>query len=215
MLELHRWLCLHALPLCLAEKPELDEITLERVLEELETMCYENMNIAIETEEGLGIEYDEDVVCDVCRSPEGEDGNEMVFCDKCNVCVHQVSPGVAALGSLLIPLWYPPPLRSSHPHPSPPLGCCRLLLSFPPGSQVQLQWSGDSSGVLDSWQRENLLYLLSYPQPFITAHRNTQPEVELPIPPYCLVSVILYFMSPRPSICLFFFTPFIEPQWDF
>lgn len=61
------------------------------MLEELETVCYENMNIAIETEEGLGIEYDEDVVCDVCRSPEGEDGNEMVFCDKCNVCVHQVS----------------------------------------------------------------------------------------------------------------------------
>lgn len=74
-----------------SEKPELDEFTLERVLEELETLCYENMNIAIETEEGLGIEYDEDVVCDVCRSPEGEDGNEMVFCDKCNVCVHQVS----------------------------------------------------------------------------------------------------------------------------
>lgn len=69
----------------------MDEFTLERVLEELETLCYENMNVAIETEEGLGIEYDEDVVCDVCRSPEGEDGNEMVFCDKCNVCVHQVS----------------------------------------------------------------------------------------------------------------------------
>ncbi|KAG8128613.1 hypothetical protein E2320_015427 [Naja naja] len=71
----------------------MDEFTLERVLEELETVCYENMNVAIETEEGLGIEYDEDVVCDVCRSPEGEDGNEMVFCDKCNVCVHQVSIG--------------------------------------------------------------------------------------------------------------------------
>ncbi|OXB76696.1 UNVERIFIED_CONTAM: hypothetical protein H355_008735 [Colinus virginianus] len=80
--------------MCPAEKPELDEITLERVLEELETMCYENMNIAIETEEGLGIEYDEDVVCDVCRSPEGEDGNEMVFCDKCNVCVHQACYGI-------------------------------------------------------------------------------------------------------------------------
>uniref|UniRef100_A0A8C3FM43 Jade family PHD finger 2 n=1 Tax=Chrysemys picta bellii TaxID=8478 RepID=A0A8C3FM43_CHRPI len=76
------------------EKPPLDEITLERVLEELETMCYENMNSAIETEEGLGIEYDEDVVCDVCRSPEGEDGNEMVFCDKCNVCVHQACYGI-------------------------------------------------------------------------------------------------------------------------
>lgn len=60
---------------------------------ELESTCEEKMRQAIETEEGLGIEYDEDVVCDVCRSPEGEDGNEMVFCDKCNVCVHQVRNG--------------------------------------------------------------------------------------------------------------------------
>ena len=70
--------------------PELDELTMECVLVELESVCEEKMRQAIETEEGLGIEYDEDVVCDVCRSPEGEDGNEMVFCDKCNVCVHQV-----------------------------------------------------------------------------------------------------------------------------
>lgn len=70
--------------------PELDELTMESVLVELESVCEEKMRQAIETEEGLGIEYDEDVVCDVCRSPEGEDGNEMVFCDKCNVCVHQV-----------------------------------------------------------------------------------------------------------------------------
>lgn len=70
--------------------PELDELTMEQVLVELESQCEENMQEAIRAEEGLGIEYDEDVVCDVCRSPEGEDGNEMVFCDKCNVCVHQV-----------------------------------------------------------------------------------------------------------------------------
>uniref|UniRef100_A0A8D1NXN0 Jade family PHD finger 2 n=2 Tax=Sus scrofa TaxID=9823 RepID=A0A8D1NXN0_PIG len=76
------------------ERPELDELTLERVLEELETTCHQNMARAIETQEGLGIEYDEDVVCDVCRSPEGEDGNEMVFCDKCNVCVHQACYGI-------------------------------------------------------------------------------------------------------------------------
>ncbi|KAM6468717.1 E3 ubiquitin-protein ligase Jade-2 isoform 1-T1 [Liasis olivaceus] len=88
------WLELFNMELKEMEKPEMDEITLERVLEELETLCYENMNIAIETEEGLGIEYDEDVVCDVCRSPEGEDGNEMVFCDKCNVCVHQACYGI-------------------------------------------------------------------------------------------------------------------------
>lgn len=70
--------------------PPVDELMMECVLVELESVCEEKMRQAIETEEGLGIEYDEDVVCDVCRSPEGEDGNEMVFCDKCNVCVHQV-----------------------------------------------------------------------------------------------------------------------------
>ncbi|XP_053702269.1 protein Jade-1 isoform X2 [Synchiropus splendidus] len=74
--------------------PELDELTMECVLVELESLCEDKMQQAIETEEGLGIEYDEDVVCDVCRSPEGEDGNEMVFCDKCNVCVHQACYGI-------------------------------------------------------------------------------------------------------------------------
>lgn len=75
---------------CFPGMLELDEYTMERVMEEFEQRCYDNMNHAIETEEGLGIEYDEDVVCDVCQSPDGEDGNEMVFCDKCNICVHQV-----------------------------------------------------------------------------------------------------------------------------
>ncbi|XP_056623341.1 protein Jade-1 isoform X1 [Triplophysa dalaica] len=72
----------------------LDELTMERVMEEFERRCYDNMNHAMETEEGLGIEYDEDVVCDVCKSPDGEDGNEMVFCDKCNICVHQACYGI-------------------------------------------------------------------------------------------------------------------------
>ncbi|KAM5192776.1 protein Jade-1 isoform 1-T3 [Mantella aurantiaca] len=74
--------------------PQLDEYMMERAMEELEQKCYDNMNHAIETEEGLGIEYDEDVVCDVCQSPDGEDSNEMVFCDKCNICVHQACYGI-------------------------------------------------------------------------------------------------------------------------
>ncbi|XP_029349537.1 protein Jade-1 isoform X2 [Echeneis naucrates] len=74
--------------------PPLDEITMERVMEEFERRCHENMTHAMETEEGLGIEYDEDVVCDVCQSPDGEDNNEMVFCDKCNICVHQACYGI-------------------------------------------------------------------------------------------------------------------------
>ncbi|KAG8137419.1 putative Protein Jade-3-like protein [Naja naja] len=73
---------------------QLDENTMEKMLEVLERHCHENMNHAIETEEGLGIEYDEDVICDVCRSPDSEDGNDMVFCDKCNICVHQACYGI-------------------------------------------------------------------------------------------------------------------------
>ncbi|XP_020505341.2 protein Jade-1 isoform X1 [Labrus bergylta] len=74
--------------------PPLDELTMERVMEEFERCCHDNLSHAMETEEGLGIEYDEDVVCDVCQSPDGEDNNEMVFCDKCNICVHQACYGI-------------------------------------------------------------------------------------------------------------------------
>uniref|UniRef100_H0WH71 Jade family PHD finger 3 n=1 Tax=Otolemur garnettii TaxID=30611 RepID=H0WH71_OTOGA len=72
----------------------VDENLMEKTIEVLERHCHENMNHAIETEEGLGIEYDEDVICDVCRSPDSEEGNDMVFCDKCNVCVHQACYGI-------------------------------------------------------------------------------------------------------------------------
>lgn len=79
----------------------VDELTMERVMEALERQCHDNMNHAIETEEGLGIEYDEDVICDVCRSPDSEEGNDMVFCDKCNICVHQVRSLLLSLNTFL------------------------------------------------------------------------------------------------------------------
>ncbi|XP_077391231.1 protein Jade-3 [Festucalex cinctus] len=79
--------------LCMGEAP-VDELTMERTMEALEAQCHDNMRHAIETVEGLGIEYDEDVVCDVCRSPDSEEGNDMVFCDKCNICVHQACYGI-------------------------------------------------------------------------------------------------------------------------
>ncbi|XP_071949495.1 uncharacterized protein [Antedon mediterranea] len=74
--------------------PPIDEYTVERIIEECETQCHSNIEHAIQTEEGLGIEYDEDVICDVCRAPDCEEGNEMVFCDKCDVCVHQACYGI-------------------------------------------------------------------------------------------------------------------------
>lgn len=55
------------------------------------------MQAIMKSEEGLGIEYDENVICDVCRSPDSEDGNEMVFCDSCNICVHQACYGITVI----------------------------------------------------------------------------------------------------------------------
>ncbi|XP_062326321.1 protein Jade-1 isoform X3 [Osmerus eperlanus] len=88
------WLHIVNQEFCRMGMPVLDEITMERVMEEFERRCYDNMSLTMKTEEGLGIEYDEDVVCDVCQSPDGEDNNEMVFCDKCNICVHQACYGI-------------------------------------------------------------------------------------------------------------------------
>ena len=39
---------------------------------------------------GGGIEFDENTFCDVCREGTCEEGNEIVFCDKCDLGVHQV-----------------------------------------------------------------------------------------------------------------------------
>ncbi|XP_023215571.1 protein Jade-1-like isoform X1 [Centruroides sculpturatus] len=75
----------------------LEELTMEVIIEEIETQCYDNLQEVIKTEEGLGIEYDDDVICDVCRSPDSEEGNEMVFCDACNICVHQACYGITKI----------------------------------------------------------------------------------------------------------------------
>lgn len=73
---------------------KVHEWTMERVVEALENQCHENMETKKKTEEGLGIEYDEDIVCEICQSPDSEDSNEMVFCDGCDICVHQACYGI-------------------------------------------------------------------------------------------------------------------------
>lgn len=37
---------------------------------------------------------DENIVCDICLLPDADDGNEMVFCERCNACVHQNCYGI-------------------------------------------------------------------------------------------------------------------------
>ncbi|XP_028166716.1 PHD finger protein rhinoceros [Ostrinia furnacalis] len=75
----------------------INEDQLEKVIEELEVRTWDKIQAIMKSEEGLGIEYDENVICDVCRSPDSEDGNEMVFCDSCNICVHQACYGITVI----------------------------------------------------------------------------------------------------------------------
>ena len=44
-----------------------------------------------------GIEFDDEIACNVCFALDGEDGNEMIFCDACDVCVHQACYGVQSI----------------------------------------------------------------------------------------------------------------------
>lgn len=37
-------------------------------MEELEMRCWDKIQTIVKTEESLGIEFDENVICDVCRS---------------------------------------------------------------------------------------------------------------------------------------------------
>lgn len=76
---------------------KISELSFEQTMEELERQSWANMQTLLKTEEFLGIEYDENVICDVCRGPDSEEGNEMVFCDRCNICVHQACYGILSI----------------------------------------------------------------------------------------------------------------------
>lgn len=42
---------------------------------------------------------DDDIVCDICLLPDADEGNEMVFCERCNCCVHQNCYGIPSVPS--------------------------------------------------------------------------------------------------------------------
>jgi len=72
----------------------ISEDVLASVITQFEIQCAAKMNA--EKERGG---CDDHVLCDVCKSPDGEDHNEMVFCDSCNICVHQACYGIQNIPS--------------------------------------------------------------------------------------------------------------------
>ncbi|VUZ51487.1 unnamed protein product, partial [Hymenolepis diminuta] len=62
---------------------------LEDVIEAAEQICHVKM-----LSEALANGISDESKCDVCRDLSSEDGNEIVFCDKCNIGVHQLCYGI-------------------------------------------------------------------------------------------------------------------------
>ncbi|KAL5970526.1 Protein Jade-1 [Taenia solium] len=80
------------------QQEKIQDWMLEDVLDAAEQICFVKSHLIALTDEGFkNLEYDEDAKCDICQSYNGEDGNELVFCEKCNVCVHQACYGIPNL----------------------------------------------------------------------------------------------------------------------
>ena len=62
----------------LMDNEQLQKKNFERIIENFEIQSYENIKQAQRTLETYSLEYDDEVVCDICRSPDSEDTNEMV-----------------------------------------------------------------------------------------------------------------------------------------
>ena len=65
----------------------------------LESVTYHRITNAIKTTVGAGIEYDNNTRCDVCLGTESYPLDEIVFCDGCEVGVHQSCYGIANIPS--------------------------------------------------------------------------------------------------------------------
>lgn len=73
---------------------KLSKTTLELAFEQLELAAHGKPTPAEAEHICPNMIENDDTVCDVCRSPSWEDGNQIVFCDNCNVAVHQMCYGI-------------------------------------------------------------------------------------------------------------------------
>lgn len=78
-----------------AQLPSLTENDLEKIIDDFETQANSTIRQKCVNKKATSLE--DNSVCDVCRSPHGEDGNELVFCDGCDICVHQHCYGISKL----------------------------------------------------------------------------------------------------------------------
>ena len=75
-------------------KDNITEIDFEVIFTYLDTLCHVNMFTKYQENLTYSIQYDDSVYCEVCKDIYSEPDNEMIFCDNCNICVHQSCYGV-------------------------------------------------------------------------------------------------------------------------
>ena len=91
------WLMFINQEFVLMGEERLERGQLEALIQMFETKSNEYLKRFHDKLKNYNIEYDEAIVCDVCRSPDSETNNEMVFCDGCNICVHQACYGIECI----------------------------------------------------------------------------------------------------------------------
>ncbi|VDK87453.1 unnamed protein product [Onchocerca ochengi] len=83
--------------------PPISEKTFGEVIDKLEISCYQAMHSdllsSITSIASADAEFDENVCCDICRQPDYEEDDKIIFCDGCNVSVHQSCYGLDSVPS--------------------------------------------------------------------------------------------------------------------
>ena len=74
--------------------PNLPQTTFENIMFHLESTTNQKIQTAIKLQPGAGIEYDNDQGCNACMGMDCYDMNPIVFCDGCDVAVHQLCYGI-------------------------------------------------------------------------------------------------------------------------
>ena len=84
-------------------------VDFEVIITYLDTICQVNIAKKFQQELTYSLQYDDSVFCEVCKDIYSESDNEMIFCDSCNMCVHQSCYGISKIphGE-----WYCSPCKS-------------------------------------------------------------------------------------------------------
>uniref|UniRef100_A0A915PMZ6 Uncharacterized protein n=1 Tax=Setaria digitata TaxID=48799 RepID=A0A915PMZ6_9BILA len=77
----------------------ISEKTFGEVMDKLEAILNDLLSPVVSPTASIETEFEENVCCDVCRQPDCEEDDKIIFCDGCNVSVHQSCYGLDSVPS--------------------------------------------------------------------------------------------------------------------